>query len=413
MDPTAVSPDGQGLAEKISEFLARVQAVKETRPPRSGILHLSGLHPGGILAADGEDTQIVLSKREWEQSYFELFNGKTADMKMKTLDELERMALLFSKQQLVPIFVGYYIYHSAAELFTSFAATEAIQGQPAVLPSPEEFHDFLQEKRAFFAAAYLPDVFRDFERLPEFCPGLEVDFILPSGGYLSNASSPLKTIEIDFGDGLGARRIIFDQAVHIAYEDAGTKTLQLRASGDTGTLQARFVIEVKETAVPSYIYWDNLSEDFRFNDKVERAVGHAFVFLAPGHTSLVNPFIVADGFPGHEIGYIWDALNEEDFATSLLTAGIDLIAVSYTAGKTYIEANAGVVIAAVKKALQGRTGNAKLVVGGASMGGQVARYALAYMERHAFPEVQEIGTSFLIRLATPRRQCSNVRSVHA
>jgi len=89
-----------------------------------------------------------------------------------------------------------------------------------------------------------------------------------------------------------------------------------------------------------------------------------------GHSALLNPIIVAEGFPGnYELNYLWDILDAEGFATALLSGGKDLIVLGYDDGARHIEANAGVVIACIKKVIALRQGSAKLVLGGASMGG--------------------------------------------
>jgi hypothetical protein len=140
-----------------------------------------------------------------------------------------------------------------------------------------------------------------------------------------------------------------------------------------------------------------LQSTITFNDV--QATGNAWVYYGAGHNSLVNPFIISEGFPGgQQLNNIWATFNNNDFATSLLSLGYDVIFLGYplpnsAALPTYIEANAGVAIACIQQAIS-QAPNAQLVVGGASMGGLITRYALAYMETNQMPHNTSLYFSF-------------------
>ncbi|MFB7664696.1 hypothetical protein ACFC1R_12225 [Kitasatospora sp. NPDC056138] len=120
----------------------------------------------------------------------------------------------------------------------------------------------------------------------------------------------------------------------------------------------------------------------------EVATGTAEVYYAKGHKRLVRPFIFADGFNygPSDLPGLWEHFNtiyakgKTGFLDQLLNAGIDVILVGFEQRHTYIQANAGVVISAIQRAIAERDGNAPLIVGGVSMGGLITRYALAEME---------------------------------
>jgi hypothetical protein len=119
------------------------------------------------------------------------------------------------------------------------------------------------------------------------------------------------------------------------------------------------------------------------------------VLYGKGNTAIVNPVIVAEGFPGgYSFNYLWSVLNEQNFATNLLNEGKDLIILGFDQGTTYIEANCGVVIACIQRTIQSRRGNSLLVTSGASMGGLIVRYALAYMERNGMNHQTRLYFSF-------------------
>ncbi|MDH6126097.1 hypothetical protein [Kitasatospora sp. GP82] len=120
----------------------------------------------------------------------------------------------------------------------------------------------------------------------------------------------------------------------------------------------------------------------------EVATGTAAVYYAKGRKRLERPFIFADGFNygPSDLPGLWEHFNtiyakgKIGFLDQLLNAGIDVILVGFDLRHTYIQANAGVVISAIQRAISERHGDTPLIVGGVSMGGLITRYALAEME---------------------------------
>ncbi|MFD3546013.1 esterase/lipase family protein [Streptomyces sp. NPDC058655] len=112
--------------------------------------------------------------------------------------------------------------------------------------------------------------------------------------------------------------------------------------------------------------------------------GFAWVFPGEGnHSGLVRPVIMADGFnlgrsrldalyQGLESGY--------PFISELRRRGRDVILLGFEERSASILDNAQAAEAAIMRAIAETTGDARLVVGGFSMGGIVTRYALAHLE---------------------------------
>jgi hypothetical protein len=386
------------LLARASELNAVIDAARLEAPPPSGILHVSMLNPASSIAADGSAAQAVVNQGTWEQIYAELYRGasREAASLLPSPDDLDERVRAYSRQNVVPIFVGHFTYHSVATLFENLVKTDFAGGQAFAVPTRDQLLGAWEEKTAFFASARLQDVFREYTLLPHVHHGLAVDFVLPSDGCLGNASA-LEDAEIDFGDGRGARPITLDRVERAEYSNSGTKRLVLTARAGGQRLLAQFDFEVGEAVrCPQPTVWTDLTFPVHFGKVTTNAVGHAWVLLGEGHTRLQEPIFICDGFPGHDVEHfcdVWDLLNAEGFADSLLKAGRDLVIVSYD-GKAYIEANAGVLIAAIRRALKERTGNSKLIVGGASMGGLVARFGLAYMQANRMPEMSKIDTYF-------------------
>lgn len=116
--------------------------------------------------------------------------------------------------------------------------------------------------------------------------------------------------------------------------------------------------------------------------------GTAAVYLANGHERLVRPMIFADGFSygPSDLDALWEHLNApyspngDRFLDQLLAAGVDIVLLGFDVRHTYVQVNAGVARACIRKVNQERDGHLPLIVGGVSMGGLITRYALAKME---------------------------------
>ncbi|MEE1751407.1 esterase/lipase family protein [Streptomyces sp. SP18CS02] len=98
--------------------------------------------------------------------------------------------------------------------------------------------------------------------------------------------------------------------------------------------------------------------------------------------------ILADGFSmgASDPDVLWNGLENGafPFVTRLREAGFDLILLGFEERSASIYDNAEVAIECIKKTIDEREGQAKLAVGGFSMGGLVTRYALAKLHHEGF-----------------------------
>ncbi len=139
---------------------------------------------------------------------------------------------------------------------------------------------------------------------------------------------------------------------------------------------------------------------------LDKAEGNYSVWHGCGHTSIQRPFIVLGGF--NPFGEFADIFNEDeqaifngirgnDFAFNLLTEGYDIIILDYDKGGTFIQRNAFLVQALIQEIndqLVQNGSNEQIVIMGMSMGGIVARYALAHMEHNNVPHNTRLYISF-------------------
>ncbi len=137
--------------------------------------------------------------------------------------------------------------------------------------------------------------------------------------------------------------------------------------------------------------------------------GEYQIFLDNADGVLDKPVIIIDGFdPGdsRDINALYNALDygSGNLADFIRDEGFDVVILNaplYTTngvdidgGADYIQRNAMVLIELINQLNAQKVGNEELVVIGPSMGGLIARYALAYMEQNSLPHETRLYISF-------------------
>ncbi|MBF8185698.1 hypothetical protein ITP53_08090 [Nonomuraea sp. K274] len=154
--------------------------------------------------------------------------------------------------------------------------------------------------------------------------------------------------------------------------------------GDQGVWFATPPARHRRAAAPDRV-WDLVGDQ---PHQGHTATGRAGVYLADGHSALVRPLILADGFNygPSDLDELWQHLNAAyekgtpGLLDQLRMMGIDVVLLGFDQRHTFIQANAAVAVSCVRRAITDREGDNPLVVGGVSMGGMITRYALARME---------------------------------
>lgn len=113
--------------------------------------------------------------------------------------------------------------------------------------------------------------------------------------------------------------------------------------------------------------------------------GFAHVFHGERNTGVTRPVVIADGFSlgRSDLGWLHAHLDGGGFPliSQLRARGRDVILVGFDERSDAIQRNAETVTAAVLRTVAERLGGTRLMVGGFSMGGIVARFALAKLEQ--------------------------------
>ncbi|WP_326667827.1 esterase/lipase family protein [Streptomyces sp. NBC_01257] len=122
-------------------------------------------------------------------------------------------------------------------------------------------------------------------------------------------------------------------------------------------------------------------------DHAEWPLPNGFAWVFPGegnHGGLVRPVIMADGFNlgRSKLDVLYHGLEGGDFPfiSELRRRGRDVILLGFEERSASILDNARAAEAAIMRAIAEQVGDARLAVGGFSMGGIVTRYALARLE---------------------------------
>jgi hypothetical protein len=365
----------------IEELIEALHARRDERNNPSGIVHWSPFAPYKIAEHDGVEVRGVCDPPAWRELYGEIARGRRPDVAGVSPEALEEKLAAVRAGSAVPIAVAHFLYETPRRPFVARVIADARAQRATAVP--EEASRVLQSKRAFFACGMLEQRYLAFEPLPPIHYGREVTFVLPREAFLTNVPGEPAKIEIDFDDDRGYRAVRFDEPIQITYDEHVVSHLRVRVEHGGVELVSTFRFETTAAAPPPDETWPLTAvETYAGRGK---ATGTAWVYYAKGRSRIEEPLVFADGFgPGKtDLNEVWRQFNETGvrFADQLRARGKDLIIVGYDDKAAYIQENAFVAVDCIRKAIAKRTGAKPLVTGGASMGGLVTRYALAWMER--------------------------------
>ena len=185
----------------------------------------------------------------------------------------------------------------------------------------------------------------------------------------------------------------FGSRITVTYPTGDTATATVRCHYGSTALEGQLSVPILDVAAAP------LPDDtWSLTGIPSLNTGTAYIYRAPGHATVLNPVIVAEGFPGgYPYDYLYDIVNQQGMLEKLRAAGYDVILLSFTDGLDAIQNNADVAIACIRQAMSQT--KASLVVGGLSMGGLIIRFALAALESRGFPH----NTRLDVSIDTPHR----------
>lgn len=269
-----------------------------------------------------------------------------------------------------------------------------------------------------------------------FFAGKPITFIFPNNLIFNGTNHTINQYEIDFGDGNGFQTIMPDSQTEVQYGSAGNKTLTLRATTDTETLytvSSVLLTEVHAANTATGLLAAGGEDGLCYPDKIEEfstppltkcgvyqsgARALAYIRYAnPDNPKITKPVIFVEGLDLGERAEranpnTGEVIRHGDFGWDVLTTGIgpdpkdkenlvpikiykhlpdlvdnftddgyDLILLDFADGAGLIQQNSQLLIKLIEWVNLVKEGCEQNVVIGASMGGMIARYALATMEQ--------------------------------
>ncbi|MEO5929513.1 MAG: T9SS type A sorting domain-containing protein [Candidatus Kapaibacterium sp.] len=360
----------------------------------TGLLINKGLPFMNLPGYEGQSGCDTLnSYLRWEGFYLSLYHAAVSTPTIIRLDTVEKWTADLRDQSLIPIGVLNFNYDqiSATAVDDSLISISGNQlhdvpGRPS---SPYEVH------RAFVASTLIDDLDQNDS----------ARFIIDSRMMFSNRNDTISQMELDAGNGSGFVQVTVGAAVSVAYNSVGAKTLTLRMiTTDGDTLSASFALLVKRVTSSESISvlghttgWPGLTAARAYNG--EHATGDALILYSDcGNTAMRKPVILVEGFdPANEKSTLNIWTDYSGFISDLRAAGYDVLILNFSNGGDYIVRNAYLLETVIdqvnaEKELNGS--HHELVVIGASMGGVIARYALADMESRAEEHHARLYVSF-------------------
>ncbi|MBL87758.1 MAG: hypothetical protein CMO82_14030 [Winogradskyella sp.] len=248
--------------------------------------------------------------------------------------------------------------------------------------------------------------------------GLNFQVKLPQDIFLSNYPSQIQSIAVDFQDGQGYRTVNYNQIINVSYTQANTYTWKFKLTLTNGqTLYSHSKIEIEEGLKTKDIASLKTSQtpnpptsnttqgvsdfDGYYKTTVTASVPYygkyatATLYIKDvGAEGITKPLIVAEGFdtgailnPEQEAGdnNIIKFLNNVNTSSSNLPSQIntyDIIYVDWDNGVDFIQRNAFAFEEAIRYVNDNKLSDTPNTIIGQSMGGLVARYALADIEQN-------------------------------
>jgi hypothetical protein len=381
---------GDGPATGLDAALQNTLAGLDPDAVPTGILYDRVLPMSGLAQHSGQAAERPVTAGEWRQMLFELTRASRVVAGWPVVDQLREEARAARTDGIVPLAVLDVAYSrirpDAMERGLLYREGAQLRPTPG-LPQRELY----VQARAFAAAALVEEAYA----------GAQVAFVLPQRLYVGDGtalgSAPavgnptgseearprIARIELDAADGRGWRPLRWSEPAVVRYSTTGSKRLRLRVTrADGAVLQSAFVFVVRTLVTPPPTATWPLTATSAYQGVY--GTGQAYVYLADGHATVTNPVVAVEGFDlDNTMNWpeLYALLNQEGLLETLRADGYDAVVLNFTESTDFIQRNAMVLVELIQE-VQAAAGAHDLAVVGASMGGLVARYALAYMETH-------------------------------
>lgn len=255
-----------------------------------------------------------------------------------------------------------------------------------------------QEKEIFIASPLTEYV----------CIG-KTTFVFSDDFLFDNTNNPISYINVNFDDGMGVRRIYPNTSIEVEYHSVSKHIVSIQLVFENGLTLASYsslycYSPKSENSHPEETI--TVIADIPFTDYSNHTAygtGSMRIYYANSDRILRKPILILDGFdPKNNRKFetntepdepsFWDLLYYINNGDSIHIGDVlidnyeyDLVLLDFDNGGDYIERNAMVCVKALKiinDRLSSTDRSEQVVLIGPSMGGQIAKYALRYIEQH-------------------------------
>lgn len=365
------------LAPVISETLARqLDALRSQLTPA---------HVGASLCCwwsridlpDGLQDTRARSLNAWQAVMDALRQAELVAGLVPGVSQLKRLTASIRHDGPLPVAMAR--YRVACPTPEAVAAVSQAIAEGGALPEPlPPLADLLQIREVFTTGVPMHD---QWELAIPVVRARILVWSFDQRFWCAEPGAPLPdALSFDAGDGQGARDVAFGQTLTTTHPsgDIVTYTVTARWGEEVRTARGTVAIGGQPAPLPD--------ETWQLSPPGAPA-GHAFVYhphASNGGEQLAKPVILSEGFPGGwACDYLYEMANQHGLLERLRAAGHSVILLGYEDGTIHIPANARVVVACLQT-ITARCGD-PVCVGGVSMGGQVTRYALAWLESRGLP----------------------------
>lgn len=387
--PVRAETTGSGtLSARLERMLAGIPADRV--PTR--ILLDRVLPPRDLYDLDGVSASRPITRAAWRQAYDGILRAARPALPWPALAELDRRAAS-SPRGIVPIALLDVAYD---RLRPEALATGALLERDGRLFLGPEGDGAFDEARLFAAAPLRERTYQGERVLFRLDPGDIFRQPRPAPGLPAGSAGTALRFTLDFDDGRGPVALLPGEVHPVRYATSGTKTIRLRAGGPGGPeLTAAFLFEVRALRTPAPD--DTLEITAAIPYLGAYGSGRAYVYLSDQHATLTEPVVVIEGFDlDNSMSWdeLYELLNREQLLETLRADGYDAVVLDFDDATDYLQRNSFVVTALIEEVRARIAPGKTIALAGASMGGLIGRYALAYMESNDLEHTVRTFVSF-------------------
>lgn len=266
----------------------------------------------------------------------------------------------------------------------ALATGALVRAGSRLVAAPGAATDELLERRRVTAAAALDPVLHH---------GGRARFVLPREHLITD--TPV-TVDVHLGDGRGWRTLRPDVPVEASYASTGVHEVRVRLTAADGQIRwSRFTVSVVALDTPDPTFTWPLTASIPHDGAA--ASGEAFVYLADGHAEVTAPVVVVEGFDlNDDLNWpeLYALLNQQNLLEDLRAAGRDAVVLNFDVATDPIQRNAYLLVELLQTLDDDLPPGTTYPVVGASMGGLVTRYALAWLEQEGGGHACDLFVSF-------------------